>query len=106
MHGSAGPFERRPALLPASLLEGGVPAPTRSSRSRARRALAEAVGFDGQWVGLGMPGVPDGTLVVGSPGSVSADGLVALRSLMNQVLWRCARARRTATSPCRRAPTR
>lgn len=77
VHGSAGPFERRPELLPASLLAGGAPGVDEAVPLAGSRALAEVVGFDGQWVELGMPGVPDGTMVVGCPGGVSADGLVA-----------------------------
>ena len=85
VHGVAGPFARRPELLPASLLGAGAPAVDEAVPLVGSPELTEAVGFEGVWVGIGMPGVADGTLVVGAPDGVSADGLVALRSMMNQV---------------------
>ena len=83
--GVAGEFAWRPELLPAALLTGGAPGVDEVVPLDGSPDLTAAAGFDGRWVGLGMPGVPDGTMLVGAPDGVSPDGLVALRSMMNQV---------------------
>jgi diguanylate cyclase (GGDEF)-like protein len=88
--GATGGFAGVPATLPAAVLssrgdDGGTGRPT----VRGLGELDAAVGTPCAWTCVPLPDVPDqrgrAWLLLGSPGSVAAEAVVAVGSLANQV---------------------
>ncbi len=88
VRGHAGEFTDVPVLLPAALLPDALHAsvaarvdvvpPADASSLTASCAVAH-------WLCVPMPELPDGTMLLGHPGGVPCDGVVAIQSMMNQV---------------------
>ncbi|HEV7728348.1 MAG TPA: GGDEF domain-containing protein [Modestobacter sp.] len=82
--GHAGAFLRRPAALPRDLLPlDGVPGEPRPFPAPV--ALTEAAGGAGAWLSIPVPDRPGRVMLVGGSPVIPKEGLVAVRSLVNQV---------------------
>ncbi|MCU1604243.1 MAG: putative Diguanylate kinase [Modestobacter sp.] len=82
--GHAGAFLRRPPALPRDLLPlDGVPGEPLPFAAPA--ALTEAAGTAGAWLSIPVPDRPRRVMLVGGSPVVPHEGLVAVRSMVNQV---------------------
>ncbi len=80
----AGDLLRRPTTLPL----GSMPAAAPVGEAHVITddvAWGRSTGIYGQWIAIGMPGRAGDVVVLGSPTTVSPDGVMAVQSLMNQV---------------------
>lgn len=82
---TAGSFVAVPEVLPRAVLLDGA-ARTGVWPVHDPASLNDAVGVaDGSWVSLALPERPGFTMLLGAPGGVDPDALVAVQSMMNQV---------------------
>jgi diguanylate cyclase (GGDEF)-like protein len=82
--GHAGAFLRRPPALPRHLLPlDGVPGAPLPFPAPA--ALTEAAGTAGAWLSIPVPDRPGRIMLVGGSPVIPDEGLVAVRSMVNQV---------------------
>ncbi|WP_432546447.1 diguanylate cyclase domain-containing protein [Kineococcus sp. SYSU DK004] len=87
VQGTAGPFAGAPAELP-DVLPGAVVGPTagHDSATGDTAPLDALVGRRCAWLAVPMPAHPEGGwMLVGAPGRVPEEAVLAVRSLVNQV---------------------
>ncbi|WP_051144011.1 GGDEF domain-containing protein [Modestobacter italicus] len=82
--GSAGDLRHPPTALPSGLLPTAV-APGAVQPLNDVGPLSQAVGLAGHWVAIGMPRQAGDFVLLGCPGRVPTDGVVAVQSLLNQL---------------------
>ena len=82
--GTAGHLLRPLTALPRDLLPAGGPGPE-PVEVTAPTGLVLSAGFRSQWLAMALPDQPGGALLLGAPGSVPREGIVAVRSMLNQV---------------------
>ncbi len=73
------PRELPRAVLPGDPGIGGV------HRFADGPATAGLIGPSAEWLGVALPGEPDGWIALGAPGAVPPDAIVAVQSMTNQV---------------------
>ena len=81
---TAGPFVTVPEVLRSSVVLGGADG-TGVWPAQDTESLDDAAGTNGHWVCLALPEQPGLTMLLGAPGGVTADALVAVQSMANQV---------------------
>ncbi|MEU2350776.1 GGDEF domain-containing protein [Modestobacter sp. NPDC049651] len=82
--GTAGHLLAPLTTLPRTLLPAdGID--TEPVEVAAPTALVRSAGFSSQWLLMALPDQPGAAMLLGAPGSVPREGIVAARSMLNQV---------------------
>ncbi len=82
--GHAGHWRRAPGTVPVTVLPGRTTG-TGSTVVASSWVLDESVGVVCAWQCIDLPGPSQETMLLGAPGSVSPDTVVAFRSMTNQI---------------------